>query len=40
MKIYCNVCKNYRKFKDPKTSYILKNTLGLSIVYIKCGYEC
>ena len=39
MKIYCNVCNKYRKFKNPKTSYILKKTLDLSIVYSKRGNE-
>ena len=27
MKIYCNVCDKYRKFKNPKISYIFKKTL-------------
>ena len=30
---------NIEKFKNPKISYILKQTLGLSIVYSKCGHE-
>ena len=39
MKIYCNVCNKYRKFENPKISYIFKKTVSLSIVYSKCGYE-
>ena len=39
MKIYCNVCNKYRKFKNLKISYIFKKFLGLSIVYSKCGHE-
>ena len=30
---------NIEKFKNPKISYILKKTLGLPIVYSKCGHE-
>ena len=32
MKIYCNVCKKYRKSKNPKISC-------LSIAFRKCGHE-
>ena len=39
MKVYCNVCDKYRKFKNPKMSYIFKKTLSLFIVYSKCGHE-
>ena len=39
MKIYCNVCDRYRKFKNPKMSYIFKKALGLSIVCSKCDHE-
>ena len=39
MKIYYNVCNKYRKFKNLKMSYIFKETLGLSVVYSKCGHE-
>ena len=39
MKTYCIVCDKCRKFKNLKISYILKKTLGLSIVCSKCGYE-
>ena len=35
-KIYCIICKNYRKFEKPKISYILEKTLVLSIICIKC----
>ena len=37
--MYCNVCNKYRKSKETKISYILKKTLILSIVCIKCGHE-
>ena len=39
MKIYYNVCNEYRKIKNLKISYIFKETLVLSIVYSKCGHE-
>ena len=41
MKIYCNVCNRYRRFNNPKISYVFrkKNTLSLSIGYSKCGHE-
>ena len=38
MKIYCNFCNKYRKFKQPKISCIKKKT-NLSIVYSKHGRE-
>ena len=38
MKIYCNVCAQYRKSKNTEILYILKKMLGLSIVYSKCGH--
>ena len=38
MKIHCNVCSRYRKFKYPET-YILKKALSLSIVLSTCGPE-
>ena len=34
---YCIVCDKYRKYKNPKILYFLKETLGLSIVPSKCG---
>ena len=39
MKIYCNVCNKYRKFINPKISWIFNKTLSLSIVYSKYGHE-
>ena len=39
MKMYCNVCNEYRKFKNLEISYIFKKTLDLSIIYFKCGHE-
>ena len=39
MKTYCNVCNKYRKFKNPRISYVFQKTLDLSIVYSKCGLE-
>ena len=31
--MYCNVCNNYRKFRETKPSNIFKKALSLSIVY-------
>ena len=39
MKIYGNVCKKYREFKNPKISYIFRESLDLSIVYDQCGHD-
>ena len=39
MKICCNVCSEYRKFKNHKISYIFKKILDLSINYSKCGHD-
>ena len=39
MKIYRNVCKKYREFKDPKIPYIFRKSLDLSIVYDQCGHD-
>ena len=36
-KIYCVTCGKYKKFKNPKTSYILRKTLVDSIICRKCG---
>ena len=36
---YCIVCNKYRKLKTPKISYILKKSLGLSIVCSTCCNE-
>ena len=38
VKMYCNVCKKYRKSQTTKISYIFKK-LSLSIVYSKYGHE-
>ena len=35
--IYCFVYGKYKKFKNPKTLYILQKTLVFSIFYSKCG---
>ena len=42
MKIYCNICNKYRKFTNPKITYIFqkKKTLDHSIVYSKCSHKC
>ena len=38
MKIYCNVCNNYRKLeKKLKCHIYFEKTLSLSIVYSQCG---
>ena len=38
-KIYCVICRRYRKFEKPKTSYLLEKTLVLSIICSKCKNE-
>ena len=38
-KLYCVICSRYRKFEKPKISYILEQTLVLSIVCSKCKNE-
>ena len=35
-KSYCVICGKYRKFKNPKISYILEKTLILYIIFNKC----
>ena len=35
-KIYCVFCNKYRKFKNPKISYIFEKALVLSIIYSTC----
>ena len=35
-KLCCVICGKYRKFEKPKTSYLLQNTLVLSIICSKC----
>ena len=39
MKMHCNVCNKYRKFKNKKISHIFKKALDFFIVYSKCGPE-
>ena len=36
-KNYCIKCNKYRKFKNPKKSYIFNETVVLSIIYNECG---
>ena len=36
-KKYCIKCDKYRKFKDPKISYVLDKILVFSIICGKCG---
>ena len=38
-KLYCVICDKYRKFQEPKISYILEKTLVLSIIFSKCKNE-
>ena len=38
-KIYCVIYGKYRKFKNPKVSYIFEKTLVLSIICSKCENE-
>ena len=38
-KIYCIICGNHRKFKNPKISIFFKKTLVLLIICSKCGNE-
>ena len=35
MKLYCIICGKYRKFKNPRASYILEKTV-LIIICSKC----
>ena len=37
-KLYCITCGNYRKFKNPKLSYIFEKTV-LSIICSNCENE-
>ena len=34
-KLYCVICGKYRKFKNPKISYIFEKALVLTIIYSK-----
>ena len=38
-KLYCVICGEYRKFRNPKMSYIFQKTLVLSIICSKCRNE-
>ena len=39
-KLYCIICGKYRKFKNPKLTYIFeKNILVFSIISSKCKNE-
>ena len=35
-KLYCVICRKYRKFEKPKISYLSEKTLVLSIICCKC----
>ena len=35
-KLYCVICGKYRKFENPKISFILEKTLVLSIISSRC----
>ena len=37
--LYCVICGKYRKFKNPKISYIFEKTLIFSIICSKCKNE-
>ena len=37
--LYCLICGRYRKFQQPKISYIFEKTLVLSIFWNKCENE-
>ena len=38
-KLCCVICGKYKKFKNPKISYIVEKTLVLSIICSKCKNE-
>ena len=38
-KLYCVICGEYTKFKNPKMSCIFQKTLVLSIICSKCRNE-
>ena len=38
-RLYSIVCGRYKKFEKPKISYLLENTLVLSIIFSKCKNE-
>ena len=37
--LYCIICGKYRKFENPKISYLLEKTLVLSIICGNCMNE-
>ena len=39
MKKYCAICGRYRKFKNPKISYIFEKAIVLFIICSKCKNE-
>ena len=39
MKVSCNACNIYRKFKSTKISCIFEKRLDLSIAYSRCSHE-
>ena len=38
-KLYCVICRKYRKFEKPKISYLSEKTLVLSLICYKCKNE-
>ena len=38
-KLYCVICRKYRKFENPKLFCVLEKTLLLYIIWIKCKNE-
>ena len=38
-KLFCIICRKYRKFEKPKISYIFGKTLVLSVICSKCKNE-
>ena len=38
-KLYCVICRKYRRFEKSKISYLLEKTLVLSIICSKCKNE-
>ena len=38
-KLCCVICGKFRKFENPKISYLLEKTLVLSIIYSKDNNE-
>ena len=38
-KLYCVICRKYKKFEKPKVSYMLEKTLALSTIWSKYKNE-